>query len=195
MSFSSKMASAKLTDTEVSLCVNSDVARAYNNAFTALNDANEAAKVDPRLVKGKSAAQQEAEDLIEKLSAEVDEASVTLKVTAMPFEDFTSLILNHPPREGNKTDEAVGFNTLSFYIEAAEATSEFVDDDGTSRKLSPDEWKELRAKLADGEWDSMIEAVDAVNRNPWGKGVPFLRSASKTILGSAATSNAPAISA
>ena len=195
MSFNDKIKTAKLPHIRVPLCLNSDLVFAYGQAVAALSNARKAAEKagDQRLAGGniKTAEVLEAEAALEEIEPQMLEASMYFEVTALPFETYNELLLSYPPREGNAGDERAGYNTLAFYIEAAERTALYVEEGAEPEKLSAIQWAELRASLPDGEWDSLIEAVEVVNRRKQGQNVDLFSNASKAMRASDAMSESP----
>lgn len=192
MSIKDKIKSAKLSETDVSICNNMDAAFALGRAYTALNEANALAESDKRLTgSGKTEAQLEAERALAEADERARLSTIDFHITALPFEKFNSLKLEHPPRDGNELDRAAGYNRDSFYIAAAELTARAKEDDGVLVDLTAAEWSEFREGLASGEWDQMVQAIDLVNNNSIGSGAAFFLAASKTIRESDMTSESP----
>ncbi|GAA1323733.1 hypothetical protein ACFSWE_09560 [Leucobacter albus] len=97
---------------------------------------------------------------VKALEKAVADASVTLRVSSLPWEAYNDLMLEHPAREGH--DEQ--FNSSTFYAAAAKATAEEVTAKSTV-PIPEEDWEEFAAGLTDGEYDRLAGAVIAVNRN------------------------------
>lgn len=97
---------------------------------------------------------------VKDLEAAVKDASVTIRVTSLPWEEYNGLMLEHPPREGH--DEQ--FNSSTFYEAAAKATAVEVTPKSTV-PIPEEDWDEFVSGLTDGEYDRLAGAIVAVNRN------------------------------
>lgn len=97
---------------------------------------------------------------VKELEKAVRDASVTIRISSLPWSDYNALIAEHPPRDG--VDET--FNSSTFFEAAARATA--VEVTATSTVPIPDEdWDEFVNGLTDGEYDRLAGAVVQVNRN------------------------------
>lgn len=106
-----------------------------------------------RMAAGKDAA-------VKKLEKAAAAASVTIRVSSLPWSDYNDLMAAHPAREG--VDEQ--FNSSTFFEAAARASA--VEVTAQSTVPIPDEdWDEFVAGLTDGEYDRLAGAVIQVNRN------------------------------
>lgn len=106
----------------------------------------------------------EAMAQIAALRKQMAAATVEVTLTAMPRGDWLSLIAGHPPRDGNDTDQRVGFNTETFYdaaIRRSWAAPEATDDDLTG----------LLGALNDRQFNDLADAAWSVNAG--GVSVPF----------------------
>lgn len=90
------------------------------------------------------------------LVAEAEESAVHVKVQALRRSAWKALIAEHPPREGNKDDEAVGVNEDTFkdalvaesIVEPADLSLEDLDE------------------LSDVDFDRLYYAAFTLNRAP-----------------------------
>lgn len=97
---------------------------------------------------------------VKDLEAAVQDASVTIRITSVPWEEYNELMLEHPPRDGH--DEQ--FNSSTFYEAAAKATAVEVTPKSTV-PIPEEDWDEFVSGLTDGEYDRLAGAIVAVNRN------------------------------
>lgn len=197
MSFDDKLKSANLPHTIVTLCIDSDIAYEYQKAFSRYSKARkeEMESTDQRLATGPTLAVTEAELALEEAEKKVKTASLEFKLTALPFETYNELLVKYPPREDNLMDARAGYDMLAFPIAAVELTAVYLEN-GKEEKLDATQWAALRKSLPDGEWDTMIGALDTVNRTTGvGKGIEVFSNASKVMRESDMTSVAPTPSA
>lgn len=97
---------------------------------------------------------------VKELEKQVAEASVTIRLSSMPWSEYNELMTLHPPREGH--DEQ--FNSSTFFEAVAKASA--VEVTAKSTVPIPDEdWAEFVDGLTDGEYDRLAGAVVQVNRN------------------------------
>jgi len=97
---------------------------------------------------------------VKELEKKAADASVTIRLSSLPWEEYNTLIGEHPPRDGHEEQ----FNSSTFFMAAAKATA--VEVTGKSTVPIPDEdWDDFAAGLTDGEYDRLAGAVVQVNRN------------------------------
>lgn len=95
-----------------------------------------------------------------ELEKAVKDASVTIRITSMPWPDYNALQAQHPPVEGSGTS----FNAETFFESAAKATAVEVTAKSTV-PIPEEDWEEFIAGLTDGEYERLAGAVMQVNRN------------------------------
>lgn len=97
---------------------------------------------------------------VKELEKQVEDASVTIRVSSLPWDQYNALMLDHPARDGHEEQ----FNASTFFAAAAKATA--VEVTGLSAVPIPEEdWEEFLEGLTDGEYDRLAGAVVQVNRN------------------------------
>lgn len=150
MSLKSKLKNAKPDFEDYSICLDRPLVKEYEKAL----DAAKAASVD-RMVSNP-----EADPSVKALAKQVEEASVTLRIYAMPWADYNALVVRHPARDG--VDEQ--FNSMTFFPDAAKATA--VEVTGLSEiPVHEEDFDELLAGMSDGEFDRLAGAVIMANRS------------------------------
>lgn len=97
---------------------------------------------------------------VKALEKQLADASVTIRLSSLPWEEYSQLMVAHPPREGHEET----YNSSTFFEAAAKLTA--VEVTAKSTVPIPDEdWDEFIAGLTDGEYDRLANAVVMVNRN------------------------------
>lgn len=115
--------------------------------------AEDAADAEGRMSGGKSAKARELEKA-------VADASVTIRMFSLPWDEYNALMLEHPGRDG--MDEQ--FDPSTFFAAAARATAVEVTATGTV-PIPDDDWDEFVDGMTDGEYDRLANAVVMLNRN------------------------------
>lgn len=148
MSLKSKLKKRKPEHIDLVFCLDRPLLKELESARLA-----DARDQEGRLVSGKSAR-------VKELEKQIADASVTIRITGMPWGEYNELQSAHPPVEGSGT----AFNPETFFAAAAKATAEEVT--GKSTVPVPDEdWDEFVEGLTDGEFERLAGAVMQVNRN------------------------------
>lgn len=150
MSLKTKLKNAKPDFEDFTICLDRPLAREYEDAL------KEAQAVASERVSANPA----KDPAVVKLAARVKEASVTMRVYAMPWEEYNALVVRHPAREG--VDEQ--FNSMTFFPEAAKATVVEVTDK-SEIPVHEDDFDELVAGMSDGEFDRLAGTVILANRS------------------------------
>lgn len=97
---------------------------------------------------------------VKELEKQVKDASVTIRISSLPWDQYNALMLEHPARDGH--DEQ--FNASTFFAAAAKATAVEVTEKSTV-PIPEEDWDEFLDGLTDGEYDRLAGAVVQVNRN------------------------------
>lgn len=97
---------------------------------------------------------------VKELEKQAKDASVTIRVSSLPWSEYNELMNEHPAREGH--DEQ--FNSSTFFEAVAKATAVEVTGKGTV-PIPDEDWQEFVDGLTDGEYDRLAGAVMQVNRN------------------------------
>ncbi len=120
---------------------------------------------------------------IRELEDEMRAHSIDVKFRALPRRKWRALIAEHPPREDDETDRALGLNGDTFFDAAIRACA--VDP-----VFDQADWDALDAVLSDAEWNTLSNAAWAVNARD--VNVPFSQRASRILASSAPESEPPA---
>jgi len=107
------IAGARLPETGVPICLRGDLVRRHEALEADLDEAREADAGDSLASGGQ--ARKIAEE-IQALEAEMREHTHTFGLRGLPRNVYRDLLAEHPPREGNKEDEAMGANARSFPV-------------------------------------------------------------------------------
>lgn len=148
MSLKTKLKNAKPDFEDFTICLDRPLAREYEEARqAAVVEASErmTAAKDPK---------------VKALAARLLDASVTLRVYALPWQEYNELVTRHPARDG--VDEQ--FNSMTFFPAAAKATAVEV----TAKSEVPiheDDFDELVTGMSDGEFDRLAGVVIVANRS------------------------------
>lgn len=150
MSLKTKLKNAKPDFEDFTICVDRPLVREYEKALDAARTASH----------DRMAAVPENDPAVKGLAKRVAEASVTLRIYAMPWTEYNALVVRHPAREG--VDEQ--FNSMTFFPDAAKATAVEVTEK-SEIPVHEDDFDELLAGMSDGEFDRLAGAVVLANRS------------------------------
>lgn len=168
--FNAILASAKLPERTVQICLRGDLVAEHEEAERQLEQAQKAAG-DSLAGNGAAAIAEQ----IERLEAEMREASYPFRLRALPRAQWRALVGDHPPRRGDDgeiidADRAL-VNTETFYEAMIRAC--LVDPE-----LTDEQWQELVDEhLTDRQFDDLSETAWRLNRHE--VDVPFSRAASR----------------
>ena len=163
------LASAKLAERTVPVCLRGDLVADFEAADRALTEAQ---KQPSTSKEGSGVA--ELLDRVEQLQAEMRDSTYEFRMRAMDRIKFRGLMAAHPPRrlddgELDPTDAQLGFDRDAFFEALLKATT--IDP-----VLSDDEWSELLAKITDSQYGALTDGAWYANRSD--VIVPFSRAAS-----------------
>lgn len=150
MSLKTKLKNAKPDYSDFTVCLDRPLARRYEEALASAKE-NSAERL---------AANPANDPTVKRLAKEVTEASVTLRIYALPWDEYNALVVDHPARDG--VDEQ--FNSMTFYPAAAKASAVEV----TSKSEIPvhdEDFDDFVGQLSDGEFDRLAGAVILANRS------------------------------
>ncbi|QJU54333.1 hypothetical protein SCB71_14400 [Herbiconiux sp. KACC 21604] len=197
--FGEQLAKRKTASTDVSLCLDGELATQREAAVAELIQAakhvDQVRKnpgADQRSVGSPiRAAEKEYEAASERLAAieeEMRDASVTLRIRAVPFADYNLFQTRNRPRPGK--DEL--YNPLTFFLYVARRSAVYVDAEGEEHKIDEHEWDKFEKDLSDGEHEKLAQAIVEVNRSRGLQGTAFLSRSSASTPSSSETSEPPA---
>lgn len=169
--FADRAADAKPAERSVPVCLRLDLMSQLQVLDRDLLEADAAARASNSLAGGSR--RRELAEQVESVRAEMAQHTVTVLVRALtPRRRWTELVAKHPPREGNRADLGAGVNVDTFFDEALRAcVAEPVMDDA--------DWKALDEFGSDAQWNSLANAVWAVNTSD--VDIPFSRTASRVV--------------
>lgn len=168
MDMQALLASAKLPEKEVRICLRADLLVEYEAAEAALAEAQKHASDSLGAGEGVEAAAQRVVDLGDEMAA----ASAVFRLRAVGRRRWTALYAEHPPRPDDKRDAMTGFNRDSFFDALVKAC--IVDP-----QMSDGQWEQLAELLSAAQWDALVEAAWDVNQA--GVDVPFSSAASRAL--------------
>lgn len=131
---------------------------------------------------------------IDALKAQMADSSIEIRFRALPRTKYTQLMKQHPPREGDKFDARMGFDTDTFFatlIRESHVAPDLDDDDW--RDLLGDGTAEHPGVLSTGQFDKLAWSAYGVNRRD--VDVPFSPADSQRLATSALGSKQPSDSA
>ena len=117
----------------------------------------------------------EAIAAVEAVNDEIIAASITLRITGVDRLQWNRFMLANPPRRGKPES----FDPTTFYMYVAKKTATYVDAAGFVHDVTADEWTTIDAKLGDGEYDRLAEAILEVNRSVGAQDVSFFANGSE----------------
>lgn len=150
MSLKTKLKNAEADYEDFTICLKRPLVRRYEAALAkARSDASERMSANPA-----------KDPVVKALAKEIADASVTLRIYALPWGDYNDLVNRHPARDG--VDEQ--FNSMTFFPEAAKATAVEVTDK-SEIPIHGEDFDELVTGMSDGEFDRLAGAVIVANRS------------------------------
>lgn len=169
------LAAQKFAFKDVPVCLNGELNterdRLHAELVQALKSRGDDTAKDTRLGASPVADLQKKITAIEK---EMLVATVTLRITAVPYGEYNKFVIQNPPRKNNAGDAKWGFNTQDFFTFVTKRTAKSVEDDGTLEDITDEQWTKIIASLTDGDHDRIGAAVIEVNRLQGARGVDFL---------------------
>lgn len=167
MNIDELLASARLAEDEVPICLRPDLLAQYKAAVAALENADAEQKRNGSLAGGEKTA---AKAAVDELRDQMLAASVRFTLRAMPQKRWDELYAEHPPREGNEDDARTRFNRDTFY-------AALVRESVVEPQLTSEQWATLLAHLSAGQFGQLKNA--AMQLNVTDVDVPFLLAESR----------------
>ena len=112
--FDKLLAGARLPETGVPLCMRGDLQLQHEQLEQELAEAAEADRADDSLAGGGRA--RKVAEQIRDLEAEMRDHTHRFALRAMNRRAFRDLVEQHPPRDGNADDQAIGANSRTFPV-------------------------------------------------------------------------------
>jgi hypothetical protein len=197
--FGDKLDKKKPATTDVQLCLDGELSARRDvavaevvQAAKKLDQAKKSPPNDGRMVGSPVAAAQKAYDTASTALGELEDAmrdaTITLRLRAVPFADYNLFQAKNKPRPGK--DE--GYNPLTFFLYVARRSAVFVDDEGAEHRIEEHEWDKFEKDLSDGEHEKLAQAIVTVNRQVGLQSTAFLSRSSARTTTSSETSEQPA---
>lgn len=177
-----RLETRQMPSRDVPICMNLDLLTARDRALRAVFDAAQAQAKEDRMVT--SAALKAARAAVADAEAAVRAASVIIRITGVGRDEYNRYLLDCPPRKGHNEQ----YDPTTFFMHVARNTGTYIDEDGNSHEISPEEWDVIDRDITDGEHDRIATAVLEVNRTAGQNGIDFLGAGSATTPASSATS-------
>lgn len=150
MLLKTKLKNAKPDYEDFTICLDRPLAKEYERAKSAAT-ANAAERM---------AANPAKDPEVVRLGKIVDEATVALRIYALPWREYNDLVHQHPARDG--VDEQ--FNSETFFPVAAKAGAVEVTDK-SEVPVHEEDFDLLVEGMSDGEFDRLAGAVIVANRS------------------------------
>ncbi|WP_372672971.1 hypothetical protein [Amycolatopsis kentuckyensis] len=164
------IASAKLPEKTVPLCVRGDLQAEWEDADRQLI----AVKSQKSNTLAGNPEETRLAERVKQLEKEMAESTIILRFRALKRTAWLELLAAHPPRKDNAADKSMGINGPAFF--AALIPLSLV-----SPALEPDDLAALLEVITDAQYAQIENTVWALNRNDIS--VPFSFTASQTIPG------------
>lgn len=176
---------AHLPETTVPLCLRGDLQAEFEKLERQLQEIPQRPRESLADDGGHGVAKGIAEKM-EALRDQMRECTMDVTLRALARKDWKSLLEKHPPRDDVDSDRTLGLNGETFYDALILAC--WVEPD-----LEKDERTELLDLLTGAQFDKLAASAFALNRRD--VGVPFSRTASRTLRNSDETPKQPPDSA
>lgn len=174
--FRAKLAAASLPERVVTIYLDGALLAELDQATAELEQAHTPGD-DDRFT-GNSAARAAARR-IEQLQAQMAESQVQIRLRAVPRRRWLGFVAEHPPRDNDEGDTALGVNTATFY-------DALIRECMIDPQLSDDEYEQLLDALTSKQFDTLADAAWGINRRD--VDVPFSGLASVILRNSGETS-------
>ncbi len=160
------LASAKLPESTVPLCLRGDLQAEWETLERALAEVKQ--RGDRRLAGSPEEAKLARQ--LRDLEAQMQDSTITLRLRALPRREFMKLVEKHPPRKDNSADRMVGIDQSSFYDALIGAC--IVEPELDEERLG-----KLLDALTDAQFNKLATTAWELNRSD--VSVPFSRTASR----------------
>lgn len=178
MSVKDLLSQVRRPERTVELCLRGDLVAKHEEAVRKLEKAQVQDAEDDTFGGGGRALKEAAN--VKAIETEMNEALTTFWMRALPRMRSLDVLAEHPPRDGNDSDRAHGFNRDTYYqAMVQESTYQIVSPDGDTLAavdLSDDDWTALVEALSFKQFDALVSA--AVTVNDGDVAVPFSHLAS-----------------
>ncbi|MGN6035527.1 hypothetical protein ACP6NG_09100 [Brevibacterium casei] len=112
------------------------------------------------------------------LEKKMDDSTVCVKLRALKKAKWAEVVANHPPREDNDVDAALGFNTDTIADEAMPLSivSAWEKDSGNKIDFTGDDWATESEEFTDAQFAEFAQTL--LNLNRGSTTIPFSQIAS-----------------
>lgn len=163
------IASAALPRRTIHVCVRGDLVAEVERLEREIS-AQHNPLGDTRLT-GNAEARKIAEQ-IESLRAEMQDSTIEFVLQALPRRAFQKFYADHPPRDSNADDKAMGYNTETFHDDLVRASI-------VEPVLSDEQWGQLADNMTAAQWHEFVTASQTLNMER--VSIPFSLSASAAL--------------
>lgn len=160
MSLKTKLKKAKPDYEDFTICLDRPLVKEFERARDEANAANEGRLIQTAAIPTE----------VKELAKRVEDASVTLRIYALPWGEYNELVNAHPARPGVEEQ----FNSETFFPAAALAGVKEVTAKGEV-PVHEEDFEELVHGMSDGEFDRLAGAVVLANRSNRSVGIAPLR--------------------
>jgi len=114
-----------------------------------------------------SKAVREAQTAFDEATERGTSSVLDVELEALSRKRFAEVVANHPPREGDKTDEHYSLNWDAFLSEALPESVKSVKERATGAvvEVSAAEWVEALDEISDGQYTTLALTILDLNRN------------------------------
>lgn len=173
----------------VDLCLNMDLQGQWEAAGKALDDAKNAAALDPR---ENDTSVRDAALVVRDLEQQMRAHTIRFTLQARRRKAWAEWIAEHPPVEGDDVDKAFGLHVADLDEVIAADTISVTNLDGSPFPLAvAEQWGELADEMTGPQWERFALTIIELNQTGGGTQVPFSPAASLAILRSEPTSKRP----
>lgn len=109
---------------------------------------------------------------IEAVRVDMQESTIEFVLQALPRRVFQKFYAEHPPRDDNASDKALGYNTDTFHDDLVRASI-------VAPELSDEQWELLADRMTAAQWQDFVTASQVLNIEK--VSVPFSLSASAVL--------------
>jgi len=154
---------ARQPERTVELCLRGDLTASYEALQRELVDARDR---DSQSFAGGDA--REVAARMDGLREQMQDATVVFRMRSMSRMRPLGLLAEHPPREGNDKDRALGYNQDTYYVAMIRETCYAVERGGEelgADQLSNEDWSALFDALSHKQFDQLFSAAWMLNND------------------------------
>lgn len=164
------IAAARLPERTVSLCLRGDLVAELERLDRELAELDRPGRVVTDSLAGDG--RRGLAERIEALREEMRASTVSFVLRALPRRRWSALLAEHPPRDGDEGDKAMGINSESLF-------AALIGESIVSPTLSADELDTLLDAISSAQYDELANAAWSLNRRS--VDIPFSPTASRIL--------------